>query len=92
MSQIGSSTNSEFIFHHPVEDVNPQFPDFFTALYFGLTTLTTVGFGDITPITTSGRLVVAASILAGGAVIPFQLSRLAEPRREVGLKGNSGRG
>ncbi|CAK9043628.1 Potassium voltage-gated channel subfamily B member 2 [Durusdinium trenchii] len=59
-------------------DVNPQFPDFFTALYFGLTTLTTVGFGDITPITTSGRLVVAASILAGGAVIPFQLSRLAE--------------
>lgn len=59
-------------------DVNPQFPDFFTALYFGLTTLTTVGFGDITPITWEGRFVVAASILAGVAVFPYQLSKLAE--------------
>lgn len=46
--------------------------------YFGLTTLTTVGFGDITPITAQGRLVVAASILAGAAVFPIQLSKLAE--------------
>ena len=30
-------------------EVNPAIPDYFTALYFGLTTLTTVGFGDITP-------------------------------------------
>ena len=37
---------------------NPQLPDYFTALYFGLTTLTTVGFGDITPITAQGRLIV----------------------------------
>lgn len=28
-------------------DVNPLIPDYFTALYFGLTTLTTVGYGDI---------------------------------------------
>ena len=38
--------------------------------YFGLTTLTTVGFGDITPITFQGRLVVMGSILVGIAVIP----------------------
>ena len=37
-------------------DVNPEIPDYFAALYFGLTTLTTVGFGDITPITAGGRL------------------------------------
>lgn len=30
-------------------EYNPDIPDYFTALYFGLTTLTTVGFGDITP-------------------------------------------
>ena len=30
-------------------DLNPKIPDFFTALYFGLTTLTTVGFGGINP-------------------------------------------
>ena len=32
-------------------EVNPDIPDYFTALYFGLTTLTTVGFGDISPVT-----------------------------------------
>ena len=57
---------------------NPDLPDYFTALYFGLTTLTTVGFGDITPVTFEGRLVVSVSILAGIAIIPVQLSSLAE--------------
>lgn len=58
--------------------VNPKIPDFFTALYFGLTTLTTVGFGDIYPITFQGRLVVCLSILVGVAVVPVQLVSLAE--------------
>ena len=57
---------------------NPNLPDYFTALYFGLTTLTTVRFGDITPVTFEGRLVVSVSILAGIAIIPVQLSSLAE--------------
>ena len=47
-------------------NVNPDIPDYFTALYFGLTTLTTVGFGDIVVISPEGRFVVCASILAGG--------------------------
>lgn len=70
-----TATGAVFAAEH---DVNPSFPDFFTALYFGLTTLTTVGFGDITPITVPGRFVVAIAILAGVAVIPVQLTRLAE--------------
>jgi len=59
-------------------EVNPQIPDYFTALYFGVTTLTTVGFGDITPVTFQGRLVVGGSILAGVAIIPAQAASLAE--------------
>ena len=59
-------------------EVNPQIPDYFTALYFGLTTLTTVGFGDISPVTPQGRLVVGASILAGVIIIPAQAASLAE--------------
>jgi voltage-gated potassium channel len=59
-------------------DVNPNIPDYFTALYFGLTTLTTVGFGDITPVTVQGRLVVCASILVGIAVLPIQSAGLVE--------------
>jgi len=58
--------------------VNPQIPDFFTALYFGLTTLTTVGFGDITPVTPNGRIVVGATILAGVAILPVQAASLVE--------------
>jgi voltage-gated potassium channel len=59
-------------------EVNPNMPDYFAALYFGLTTLTTVGFGDITPVTSQGRLVVILSILAGVAIIPAQAASLAE--------------
>jgi len=59
-------------------DVNPDIPDYFTALYFGLTTLTTVGFGDITPITFQGRLVVCGSILAGVTIIPAQAAKLVD--------------
>ena len=59
-------------------EVNPHIPDYFTALYFGLTTLTTVGFGDISPVTSQGRLVVCATILAGVAIVPAQAASLAE--------------
>ena len=57
--------------------VNPAFSDFFTTLYFGLCTLTTVGFGDIVPVTFEGRIVVCASILVGIGVIPLQVGDLA---------------
>jgi len=59
-------------------NVNPGIPDYFSAFYFGLTTLTTVGFGDITPVTVQGKCVVCASIIAGVAVIPAQAAKLFE--------------
>jgi len=59
------------------KNVNPEFSDFFATLYFGLTTLTTVGFGDIVPVTPAGRAVVGLSILFGITIIPVQLSALA---------------
>jgi voltage-gated potassium channel Kch len=39
------------------------------ALWFALTTLTTVGYGDHVPVTTVGRLVAAAIMVLGVAVI-----------------------
>jgi hypothetical protein len=64
-------------------NVNPLFSDYFTALYFGLTSLTTVGFGDITPVTPAGRLVVCASIIAGVAIIPAQAAKFVEALLEL---------
>jgi Ion channel len=37
-----------------------------------------VGFGDITPMTWQGKLIVSASILAGVAIIPAQAAALVE--------------
>ena len=45
---------------------------------FGLTTLTTVGLGDIAPITPQGRLVVCGSILLGVTIIPVQTAKLVD--------------
>jgi Ion channel len=59
-------------------DVNPAIPDFFTAAYFSLSTISTLGLGDITPMTWQGRLVVCGSILAGVAILPAQAAALVE--------------
>ena len=45
------------------------FETFFDALYWATVTLTTVGYGDLTPVTNFGRLVSMFSALFGIAVI-----------------------
>lgn len=45
------------------------FENFFDALYWATVTLTTVGYGDLTPVTSFGRLVSMLSSLFGIAVI-----------------------
>ena len=45
------------------------FENFFDALYWATVTLTTVGYGDLTPVTDFGRLVSMFSALFGIAVI-----------------------
>ena len=45
------------------------FPDFFSALYWATVTMTSVGYGDISPATTIGQLVAMASSFIGIAVI-----------------------
>ena len=48
------------------------------AIYFAIVTMTTVGFGDMTPITSLGRLLTVLMILTGVALIPWQIGRLIE--------------
>lgn len=54
--------------------INPQtgeetFHSFFDALYWATVTLTTVGYGDLTPVTDVGRIVSMVSSLFGVAII-----------------------
>jgi Ion channel len=40
-------------------------PSFVDALYFTIITLTTIGYGDITPTTTLGKLIVSGEGVTG---------------------------
>lgn len=46
-----------------------QFPTFFSAVYWATISLTTVGYGDIYPISNEGKIVAMISSLVGCAVI-----------------------
>lgn len=39
------------------KNVNPKIHHFFDSLWWGVSTITTVGFGDIVPVTTAGRII-----------------------------------
>ncbi|MBW4629798.1 MAG: ion transporter [Brasilonema octagenarum HA4186-MV1] len=57
--------------------VNSQnFATFLDAFYFSIVTMTTVGFGDVTPISELGRLLTVLMILTGIALIPWQVGDL----------------
>lgn len=46
-----------------------SFPSFFDALYWAVVTLTTVGYGDVYPVSTIGRLVSMISSVVGIAIV-----------------------
>ena len=58
-------------------NTNPgSFGTFLDAVYFAVVTMTTVGFGDITPVSEAGRGLTIAMILTGIALIPTQVGNL----------------
>jgi voltage-gated potassium channel len=56
---------------------NPaQFNTIWGAMYFVIVTISTVGYGDVTPISPAGKAITILMILSGIALIPWQLGKL----------------
>jgi voltage-gated potassium channel len=73
----------------------PEIHDFDTATYFAITTLSTVGFGDIVPVSPEARWFVVSLLVVGlsvfvstiassiGPRISSELSRLLNPKEKI---------
>jgi voltage-gated potassium channel len=54
--------------------IDPAFDTFPQALWFAVTTVSTVGYGDVVPESGAGRFVAAALMLTGLGLIPLLTS------------------
>jgi voltage-gated potassium channel len=64
------------LFYFVEKPLNPNVQNFGDAFYFTVVAVSTVGFGDIVPVTQAGRLVTIAMIISGIILIPFQAARI----------------
>ena len=55
-------------------DVNEDIHNLFDGMYWALVTISTVGFGDIAPVTNGGKVASMALILSGIGIISFSTS------------------
>ena len=67
-----------------IEGNNPSsnVQDFFSAIYWSVVTLSTVGFGDITPVSEEGRIVTIFIIISGVGVLSFFTSLIVSAFNE----------
>jgi voltage-gated potassium channel len=61
--------------------INPQISNYVDALYFTITTLTTTGFGDITPKDPGGRLLAVVIMLVGVSLFLRLLQAIFRPNK-----------
>jgi voltage-gated potassium channel len=64
------------LFYFVESPVNPDVQNFGNAFYFTVVAVSTVGFGDIIPVSEAGRLVTIAMIISGIIIIPFEAARI----------------
>ena len=61
--------------------INPNINNYFDALYFTVTTLTTTGFGDITMTDTAGRLLAVVIMILGVALFLRLIQTIFRPAK-----------
>lgn len=68
------------------EEFRPAIGDLVTALYFAMVTMSTVGYGDITPQTSEAKLFTVSVIVLGVAVFATSLTAVIAPMMSRSLK------
>jgi len=69
---------SSGLFFYVESNLNPNVKNFGDAFYFTVVALTTVGFGDIIPLSDAGKWVTVLMILSGVVFIPLQISQIVK--------------
>jgi len=77
---------SSGLFFYVESHANPNVLTFGDAFYFTVVALTTVGFGDITPLSESGKWVTVLMIFSGIILIPWQVSRIVKEWIHIATK------
>ena len=76
-----------------VEGPEHGFKDIPTSVYWAITTITTVGFGDITPKTSAGRFIASVMMLIGWGTLAVPTGIVTAEmtvRRQAGQAGQAG--
>ena len=73
---------------------NPDFDSVLTGIYWAVVTITTVGYGDVAPVTAAGRLLAVIVMLLGYAIIAVPTGIVAgetisEHRRQLRRRVNA---
>lgn len=76
------------IFYYVESPANDGVRNFGDAFYFTVVALTTVGFGDITPVTEAGKWVTILMILSGIILIPWEASQIVKEWILISRKTN----
>ena len=66
-----------YLFFIAEHAVNPEVPNYESAMWYAIISMTTVGYGDIVPITAIGRIIGIILILTGMAYISLLTATLA---------------
>jgi voltage-gated potassium channel len=77
---------SSGLFYRVEHTTNPMINNFGDAFYFTVVALTTVGFGEIVPLSTGGRWLTVAMILTGIVLIPWQAGLIIKAWLRLGVK------
>ncbi len=68
--------SSGFIYFQEHDAVDSKIKTFFDAVYFSVVTMTTVGFGDVVPVTEGGKIITLMMIISGVIFLPWQIGTL----------------